>query len=95
LQTELDRVADNTNKRDAQKTLVAQRKRDVDQLRKELDQSRDKTEEASKDLHRLSDEVMKIRLKLRDAIQTAEEREKAIRDLESFIRARERNSSKK
>ena len=95
LQTELDRVADNTTKRDAQKVLVNQRKQDVETLQKELDELRARTAEESAVLHNLSDEVLKVRVKLRDTIQKTLESEKMIRELEAVIIARERSSSKK
>jgi hypothetical protein len=95
VKAEANRVAENTTKLTGQKELVEKRKKDVIELRAELQTSREKTLEAAKALRAFTAEVLKRRQEIRDALTKTEETEKEVVKLEAIIRAAEKSQSNK
>jgi len=94
MKAEEERVKDNQDKLRAQEALVLKRQTDVKSLTEERTNSQAETAKAVASLRDTSDNVLKLRLKVRDAIKSTEDAEKEIRRLEAVIIAREKSAGK-
>jgi len=97
MKAEDDRVKESVSKIAIHEELIKLRTRDRDAMASELAKERSGTRSAADKLAQTSDEVLRLRLQVRDAIRETEEAEKEIRRLGALIRAREEaeNQSKK
>lgn len=91
---ESDRVKDNEEKIKTHEGLIEKRKTDRNNMAEELAVERAGTKDAADKLAATSDEVLRLRLLVRDAIRETEEAEREIRRLEALIKSREKSGSK-
>jgi hypothetical protein len=85
VQAELALKAETERKFGVQQELVKRREAEIEKHKEDYQKSREQTVEKFKELQKLSDDLLKDRVKARDLIRQTRESERMIRDLEKRI----------
>src|SRR5262249_10474953 len=83
---EQDLINDSKGRLSSYDTVVKERMAEIKQLKEEYGKSRDVTADEAKKLRELAQQVLDLRLRIRDAIDANEKGEERIRQLEKQVR---------